>query len=258
MSLQTLKEKIHALYEGDSETAQHFRYTLLSIDIVTILFLIVSSFFYGHPILELFDIIFGIYIAIDYSARLWISPKKTSFAIEPLNLADLVSMVSFLAPLLGEHFAFLRGLRILRLLRSYRLQNNLRQDFEYFRRHEDVILSATNLMMFIFIMTELVFVTQVHTNPNVGNFLDAMYFTIAALTTTGFGDVTLQGQSGRMLSIVIMIFGVSLFLRLVQTIFRPSKIRFTCNQCGLFLHESDAVHCKHCGAVLNIPSEGDV
>ena len=107
-------------------------------------------------------------------------------------------------------------------------------------------------------MTELVFVTQVGNNPDVRNFLDAMYFTIAALTTTGFGDVTLQGDAGRALSIVIMIFGVSLFLRLIQTMFRPSKVRFTCNACGLFLHESDAVHCKHCGKVLAIPSDGDV
>ncbi len=107
-------------------------------------------------------------------------------------------------------------------------------------------------------MTELVFVTQVQNNPHVTNFLDALYFTIAALTTTGFGDVTLQGQSGRALSIIIMIFGVTLFLRLAHAMFRPSKVRFNCDDCGLFLHENDAVHCKHCGTVLNIPSDGSV
>jgi voltage-gated potassium channel len=94
--------------------------------------------------------------------------------------------------------------------------------------------------------------------PEPSNFLDAMYFTITTLTTTGFGDITLQGETGRLLSIIIMIFGVSLFLRLVQTMFRPSKVRYVCPACGLFLHEADAVHCKHCGRVLNIPSDGDV
>jgi voltage-gated potassium channel len=177
--------------------------------------------------------------------------------INPLNLADLVALISFLAPLLGEYFAFLRSLRVLRLLRSYRLQKRLREDFPYFRRNEDIILSAVNLFVFIFVMTEVVFVSQVHSNPNVRNFLDAMYFTITTLTTTGFGDITLQGETGRLLSILIMVFGVSLFLRLIQTMFRPSKVRYTCSQCGLFLHERDAVHCKHCGAILNIPNEGD-
>jgi voltage-gated potassium channel len=258
MHSPTLKQEITDLYEGDSQTAHRFRYALLALDVVTILFLIGSTFFYGHTVVEWIDALFGIYIALDFFARLWIANKKTAFFLSPLNLADLVAMVSFLAPLLGENFAFLRGLRVLRLLRSYRLQARMRQDFVYFRQHEDVIMSATNLFIFIFIMTELVFVTQVGDNPNVRNFLDAMYFTIAALTTTGFGDVTLQGDAGRALSIIIMIFGVSLFLRLIQTMFRPSKVRFTCDACGLFLHESDAVHCKHCGKVLAIPSDGDV
>jgi voltage-gated potassium channel len=258
MHSPALKQKITDLYEGDSQTAHRFRYALLALDVVTILFLIGSTFFYGHTVVEWIDALFGIYIALDFFARLWIANKKSAFFLSPLNLADLVAMISFLAPLLGENFAFLRGLRVLRLLRSYRLQDRLRKDFLYFRQHEDVIMSATNLFIFVFIMTELVFVTQVGDNPNVRNFLDAMYFTIAALTTTGFGDVTLQGDAGRALSIIIMIFGVSLFLRLIQTMFRPSKVRFTCDACGLFLHESDAVHCKHCGKVLAIPSDGDV
>jgi len=258
MHLPTLKQKITSLYEDDSPIANKFRYMLLALDLVTILFLIGSTFFYGHVVVEWIDALFGIYIALDFFARLWIADKKPAFFINPLNIADLVAMISFLSPLLGENFAFLRSLRVLRLLRSYRLQDRLRKDFVYFRQHEDVVMSGTNLFIFIFIMTELVFVTQVQNNPNVTNFLDAMYFTIAALTTTGFGDITLHGDVGRALSIIIMIFGVSLFLRLVQTLFRPSKVRFTCDACGLFLHEYDAVCCKHCGKVLNIPSDGAV
>jgi voltage-gated potassium channel len=258
MRVLTLKERITDLYEGDGAASHRFRYTLLAIDVVTVFFLIVSTFFYGNDIVEWIGALFGFYIALDFSARLWIASSKSAFFLNPLNIADLVALLSFLAPLLGENFAFLRGLRVLRLLRSYRLQNRLRQDFRYFRQHEDVIMSATNLLIFVFIMTELVFVTQVQSNPDIGNFLDAMYFTIATLTTTGFGDVTLRGDSGRALAIIIMIFGVSLFLRLVQTMFRPTKVRFTCDACGLSQHENDAVHCKHCGKVLNIPSDGDV
>jgi voltage-gated potassium channel len=60
-----------------------------------------------------------------------------------------------------------------------------------------------------------------------------------------------------MLVVVIMVVGVGLFLRLIQTIFRPAKIAFPCPDCGLKRHDPDAVHCKHCGRVLNIPTEGD-
>jgi voltage-gated potassium channel len=56
--------------------------------------------------------------------------------------------------------------------------------------------------------------------------------------------------------VLIMIFGVSLFIRLAQTLFRPQKVHYECPKCGLSRHDPDAVHCKHCGAVVNIPTEG--
>ncbi len=67
----------------------------------------------------------------------------------------------------------------------------------------------------------------------------------------------LQGSSGRLISVVIMLCGVTLFLRLAQVLFRPTKVRFPCPSCGLQRHEPDAVHCKGCGVILKIPDEGD-
>jgi voltage-gated potassium channel len=53
-----------------------------------------------------------------------------------------------------------------------------------------------------------------------------------------------------------MIFGVSLFIRLVQVMLRPPKVLFECPDCALTQHDADAVHCKHCGRVLAIESDG--
>jgi voltage-gated potassium channel len=113
-----------------------------------------------------------------------------------------------------------------------------------------------NLLVFLLVMTALVFETQVGRNDEIGNYADALYFTVTTLTTTGFGDITLHGTYGRLLAVLIMIFGVSLFLRLAQTVFRPGKVHYTCPTCGLNRHDADAVHCKHCGETLNIPTEG--
>ena len=88
------------------------------------------------------------------------------------------------------------------------------------------------------------------------SFLDVVYFTMISVTTTGFGDIVLQGTAGRMIAVIIMIFGVSLFLRLVQVMLRPQKVEFKCPDCGLMRHDYDAVHCKACGRVLNIENEG--
>jgi voltage-gated potassium channel len=176
--------------------------------------------------------------------------------LRPTTWADIIAIVSFLAPIAGEGGGFLRVLRTLRLLRTYQLSERLRADSRFYRVNEEVILAVINLAVFIFIMTSIVYETQRHANPNIHNYVDALYFTVTSLTTTGFGDITLPGTLGRLISIVIMIFGVTMFLRLAQVIFRPSKVRFPCPQCGLLRHDPDAVHCKACGTVLNIPDEG--
>jgi voltage-gated potassium channel len=104
-------------------------------------------------------------------------------------------------------------------------------------------------------MTAIVYQTQHATNPGIRHYADALYFTVTALTTTGFGDITLPGTGGRLLTVVIMIVGVTLFLGLLRAVLRPHKVRFACPHCGLMRHEPDAVHCKACGQLLNIPNE---
>src|SRR4051812_9787515 len=116
-----------------------------------------------------------------------------------------------------------------------------------------------NLAVFVFMISALVFVTQHGVNPKIEDFVDALYFTTATLSTTGFGDVTLLGSmSGELLSIAMMLVGITLFLRLAQAVFRPGgKVLYPCPQCGLQRHELDAVHCMACGHVLNIPNDPD-
>lgn len=249
---------LRELYEQDTPRGIRFRYGLLAFDLLVILFLIVSSFFHGTPLTETLDAIFGVVILIDFTARMIISKSRGRELMQPAGIADLIVILSLLAPVLGENFAFLRVARSLRLFRSYQLVARLRKDFPAFRRNQDIIVGAMNLFIFIFIMTAVVFETQAHTNPAITNYSDALYFTVTTLTTTGFGDITLPGTTGRLLSVLIMIFGVSHFIRLIQVTFRPAKLHHDCPQCGLSRHDSDAVHCKHCGRVLKIPSEGAV
>jgi len=99
-------------------------------------------------------------------------------------------------------------------------------------RNEEVIFAVTNLAVFIFVMTAIVYETQKFRNTQITNYADALYFTVTALTTTGFGDITLQGTTGRMITVVIMIFGVTLFFNLARALLTPHKVRFACPTCG--------------------------
>ena len=250
------EERLHELYHQDTRRGIRFRYGLLAVDVTMIMFLVMSSFFQGSNIVEAVDAAMGLIILADVIARAKLKHYTMQYFTNWHTIVDLLVVLSLLLPVAGENLAFLRALRFLRLLRSYQMLDRLRIDSKFFRHNEDVVMSIINLLLFIFFMTALVYETQHYYNPFITNYMEAMYFTVGTLTTTGFGDVTLQGDVGRLLSVVIMVVGVSLFIRLIQTVFRPPKVRYPCSQCGLILHDRDAVHCKHCGVVLNIPNEG--
>jgi voltage-gated potassium channel len=253
---RSYREQVRRLYHGSSVRAHRFRFALLAFDILTILFIVGTSFIPREPWIEWLDMIFGIVILADFCARIWVSPHPVREFAHPATWADMVAIFSFLAPIVGEGLGFLRILRTLRLLHTYQLVARLRADSSFFRRNEETITAVINLGVFLFIMTGVVYESQHWRNPDIANYVDALYFTVTALTTTGFGDITLKGELGRLIAVIIMIFGVTLFLRLLQTLLRPHKVRFACPSCGLQRHEIDAVHCKACGTRLNIPDEG--
>ncbi|WP_420853203.1 potassium channel family protein [Rhodoplanes elegans] len=244
------------LYEADTPEAHRFRYVLLGFDLLTVLFIVVTSFLPRTDLVEWLDVLFGLVILTDFLVRLAISRRPLRDLLHPATWADIAAIVSFLAPLVGEGAGFLRVLRTVRLLHTYQLLARLRVDSPWFRRNEEVILASVHLSVFVFVMTGIVYETQHATNPAIANYADALYFTVTALTTTGFGDITLPGTSGRLISVVIMILGVTLFFNLARALLQPTKVRFTCPSCGLMRHDPDAVHCKACGVLLNIPDEG--
>jgi voltage-gated potassium channel len=101
-----------------------------------------------------------------------------------------------MAPLSGHGLGFLRALRVLRLFRSCRIASRMQRDFPFVRRNYDTIVAGTHLFVFLFVMTAIVYETQHRQNPAITNYIDARYFTVATLTTTGFGDITLTGTAG--------------------------------------------------------------
>ena len=250
------RETLHELYESNSRRGRHFRYSLLAFDLLTVVFVVATSFIPEYTLIEIADVAFGLAVLADFVARMAISRTPGRDLLHPSSWADIIAIGSFLAPVMGEGFAFLRILRTLRLLRTYRILVRLRTDSAFFRRYEDTIFAVANLAVFVFITTGFVFETQHDENPAIQNWADALYFTVTALTTTGFGDITLPGMLGRLTSVAIMLFGVTLFLNLVRALLSPAKVRFRCRQCGLIRHDADAVHCKACGALLNHPNEG--
>lgn len=252
----TFRSRLRLLYEGAGPTGDRFRYALLAFDILTVAWLIASTFFARSDHHIRIDVAIGSVFLADFMARLYISRRPVKDLASFWGVADVLVIISLLFPIWGEGLAFLRVLRLYRVFHSPQTLDQLRDDISGFRRHESTIRAALNLLIFIFAMTSLVYQTQSGRNDDIRNYVDALYFTVTTLTTTGFGDITMDDSGGRLLAVVIMIFGISLFLRLVQVVLRPPKAHYPCPTCGLRRHDHDAVHCKACGTVLNIPDDG--
>jgi voltage-gated potassium channel len=253
---QPLLKRLRHLYEGSGADASRFRYGLLAFDVTIVAYIIATSVVPRTNVIRAVDVLFGLGILADVCARLAISDNRKREFLRVTTWTDVAAVVSFLAPIAGAAAGFLRIVRMLRLLRTYQMLARLRADVAFFRRHEDVVLAVVNLTVFVFVMTSIIHETQRFTNPQITSYVDALYFTVTSLTTTGYGDILLPGTFGRLLSVIVMVSGVTLFFGLARALLHPNRVRFRCPTCGLQRHDPDAVHCKACGALLNIPDEG--
>lgn len=252
-----LQDKLKRLYTGESKISVWFRYVLITFDAATIIYFIVTAPMTPTPALILANRLIGLVIVFDFTFRLWIADDRWWLLRRIYTIADIVVIASLLVdPFLALDLGFLRILRGLRLVHSDYLLRDLRRDIRVFRRNEAAITALVNLLVFVFFTSSAVFVMHFDAETGANSYVDALYFTVATLTTTGYGDITLDAPGGKLLSVFIMVVGVALFARLAIAIFRPQKVRHKCEQCGLLLHDLDSIHCKHCGATLNIETEG--
>jgi voltage-gated potassium channel len=251
------RARLRRLYLSGTPAAYRFRLGIIGLEALSLGWIVAVSFFDDAPWVFRLDMVLGAVLLVEFALRIAIARRPWHSLLSLGGLIDLVAILSLLfAPLLQGALAFLRGLRFLRLLDILRLLTPLYGRHSLLRQREEALRAGLQLAVFLFVMSGLVYESQHRHNDAINNYMDALYFTVTALTTTGFGDITLNGTDGRLLSVVIMLSGITLFLRLAQALVQPLKVRFPCPTCNLQRHEPDAVHCKACGTSLRIPDEG--
>jgi voltage-gated potassium channel len=252
----SLRARLRRLYFGTSQTARNFRIGSLIFEVFLITFFVIASFLPHYAWLIGAELTIAAILLADFLARWWMSEPPSAYFRKLTTWTDLVVLIALVLPALVQNLLFLRVVRAVRIFRSYHILRELYQHYAFFKKNRDAIEASLNLVVFVFVMSAVVYVLEAQRHPEIRNFADALYFTVSTLSTTGFGDIVFDDVLGRLLSIFIMIAGVGLFFRLLQVVFRPPKVRHECPTCGLTRHEPDAVHCKHCGHVLHIETEG--
>lgn len=246
---------LRSLYHGSSPTAVRFRFGVLIIDLAIIAFFVAAPVMREHQrLFYVIDYVVAVIMTLDLAARALAWPSLKSWFRRPIVWVDVFILATLLFPAWLANFGFLRVLRLWTLVESEFFWRTVGRKFDD-TRWEELTKALTRLITFVFVMTGFVYATFVGKHAGLSGWIDALYFTVTSLTTTGYGDITLPGVWGRLLSIFIMLVGVSLFIRLMQLLVRPHKVFHPCPACGLQRHDLDAAHCKACGQILNIPND---
>ncbi|MDD9868209.1 MAG: ion channel [Candidatus Campbellbacteria bacterium] len=247
---KTYKEKAQSILNN-------YRYQIfaLAVDLFAIVYFIYESFTESnlYPI----AVVLGIIFIVEYVIGLVADEDRVGYFFDPISILELILIVSFITP--ANNLGFIRALRFLRSLKTistYRKIKSVSNRFYWYQKYKKFFLSLLQLVIFIILVTGVVYAIQADRNPNINNYTDALYFTVTTISTTGYGDITPVDEVGRLISVLIMLLGITLFLRFASSIIIRNKVHYRCKQCGLLLHDSDAVHCKHCGAIVNIKTEG--
>lgn len=252
--LPRLRSTLRLLYHGQTPRALRFQFAVLVVDLVIIAFFMATPTLRERQYFLWVDFAVAAVLFADLIARSLAAREPLRWLRQPTTLVDIFVLVTLLFPAWLANFGFLRILRLWTLSRSGALWRPLKR--LHLTQYQDTGQAVVNLVTFLFLVSGFILTFFVGEQAGIDSYIDALYFTVTAVTTTGFGDITLPGPVGKLTSIAVMIVGITLFVRLAQSIFRPHKVTFPCPQCGLSKHDPDAVHCKACGHILNIPDEG--
>lgn len=200
------------------------------------------------------SIILGIFAA-EYLLRFWCAEAKFKYVFSLYSAIDLLAILPFFVGTVD--ITFIRVFRWFRILRLIRFMGG-KTLIGYVSSEDSSILIriAFTLFSIIFVYSGLIYQTEHLINPTAfATFLDAVYFSVATMTTVGFGDIAPISELGRFLTVLMILTGIALIpwqvgdviKRLVKT---ANQIEIPCSSCHLALHDADAYFCKNCGAKL--------
>jgi voltage-gated potassium channel len=246
-----IRGRLRELYHGTSARAVRFQRSVMAVDLAIVGFFLFVPLIIDRPIFYWLDYSIAAFILLDLVGRALASADIRKWFRCVDVWIDIMILATLLAPLWLINLSFLRAFRLWTVARSEVFWRPLRK--RGYAPREDAIRALVSVVTFIFLSTGFVYTFFAGRAEGLNTYVDALYFTVATVTTTGFGDILLPGTAGKLTSVVAMIIGISLFVGLAQAVVRPRKVNFVCPECALMRHDVDAVHCKACGHQLKIP-----
>tara|TARA_S200000501_G_C20860730_1_gene759642 strand:+ start:2330 stop:3061 length:732 start_codon:yes stop_codon:yes gene_type:complete len=154
------------------------------------------------------------FFSLEYLMRLISSEKPFKFIFSFFGIIDLLAILPFYLTL-GTDLKSLRAVRLFRLLRLLKFLRygdtlkNLKQSFNNVKK-ELILFSAATLLLIYFSSVGIYFFENEAQPDAFSSVFSAMWWSVATLTTVGYGDIYPITTGGKIFSTLIVFIGLGL------------------------------------------------
>lgn len=246
------------LYDLDTPRGRYTSYVLYVLNTVFLCLYIVSTYEFADPYRrEVVMLEFGLALVFlfEYLSRLdyaddTVEEAKSLYAVADI-LAILPALLTVFAPFVGQ-LAFFRSVQVLRVLRFVRIGLENDNFFNYDLGSRQVVVAE--LLILIFVVLNLhagaVYGLESGVNADFNNYGDTLYYSVVALTTTGFGNSVPVTAAGKLVTSIGLIAAVTLIPWLVVRARTTGEVTVRCPRCGNTKHYAESNYCWQCGEEL--------
>lgn len=226
-----MKDKIYNLLAGQENKTNYFvDYFISTLIILSIIAIILESFenFNSeyHSWLRGFEIFSVVVFTLEYICRIWISDKvypdltpgqaRRKYIFSVLGIVDFMAILPFYIPMIiSLDLRFIRALRLLRLFRIFKLahySSSLKLLGNVLKgKKEELVITIFACMILLMITSSLIYEIEHDIQPDkFPNIFASFWWSIATLTTIGYGDVYPISGWGQFLAAITALFGIGL------------------------------------------------
>jgi voltage-gated potassium channel len=215
-------------------------------------------------VLDILEWVFTLLFTAEYVVRLLCVERPLRYALSFFGIIDLVSILPTYLGVLLPGFHVLVDVRLLRMLRIFRIVKLPRYFDESQALWRGLVRSRHRIMVFLGVVLILVVVlgTVMYLVEGPSNGFTSipvsMYWAVVTMTTTGYGDIHPKTPLGQFITSLAILLGYGVIAfpaamvgAVAATAKRQSeKAARVCPQCHAEGHDADAAYCRHCGESL--------
>ncbi|MDK3023872.1 ion transporter [Cupriavidus taiwanensis] len=256
------------IFEADTREGRIFDVALLLAIVTSVMIVMLDSLPALNQrlgrVFTALEWMFTLLFTAEYAMRLLVVRRPWRYALSFYGIIDFISIMPTWLAFFVPELHFLIDVRLLRLLRVFRILKLT----VYFEEAEILYRALVNSRRKIFVFLGTVFiitvilgtVMYVVEGPEHGfhSIPVSMYWAVVTLTTTGFGDMVPKTALGQFITSLTILLGYGIIAfptgivgaELAASIMKRPLTTRTCTHCLTEGHEPDASYCKHCGSHL--------